>query len=700
MNNRSSYFPHKTIMKKNFLLNTALILAALLTIGAADTEPTKTTQIIKSKTVRLMPTPGTVRSFSIKYTQILPAAIEADLQNNDSTLTSTDVEEIQPTEKIVLNTASATITLLGLSLAPSRNYVLDSVEPSIQKIHKLFSEKILTLLETKTLTSVVFSYELLTLEQKILMTTHLVKNSEHIHATVMLQGPKPHVSPQITNLISSVIADDEGEIGAKWIASLKLSEVVATLAGLKFLCSSWVNTRRSNEPSPIKIIIESPQKPAKTPPEPTATKPTTKFEDVAGVHEAKEALQDILSYLKNSAKYCESGVKPPRGVLLYGPPGTGKTLLAKALAGEAKCSFLSANGSDFSQKFVGGSAETVRKLFTKARKQAPCIVFIDELDSVGINRERQFHNPHIEQHAALTCLLTEMDGFETKPGEVIVIGATNRRDSIDPALLRPGRFDRHIKVDSPRSDEERAEVLEVHMRLRKTKKMLNVSPLEIARKTKGFSPAQLELIVNEATLIATKRHSAGTADGEVSIKDFDAAIDTVLMGAKARRVLSEKAKQNAAIRLAGEAALNILLDSVTPLDRVTLEDRDELGAVITLPREDSEKYTEEELKNQITELLGGWAAQTLLCNGKPDTGIKRNKKKIMALVLQIESDFYHEGEYSGATQALKIFQKCKENATNLLTSNRSKLEELIKELKEKETLYAADVKIIMQSATS
>ena len=681
-------------MTKFFSLTILLTLSLSMTRNAQGA-----LQVIKSKETRMMPTRGTVRSFSFTYEQILPQD-PCEAEHNQDDLKATNPQDaLSPitAEEITLNTASTINALWAFYPSfTSRVTVLDSQDPYIQKFYKSINEKILTLLERKTLASLTTSYVLMTLEQKIYMTMHLVKNGDQIHAKISLQGQKPQVATHIINLIQNILADDAHDVIGKWLSGLRLFETMGTLAGIHLLTSNLKNRRPNERPQEIRINIEQSQPAPQSAPQPEAetltTKPNTKFADIAGAQDAKEALQEILLYLKNPSKYCEEGAKPPRGILLYGPPGTGKTLLAKALAGEADCYFLSAKGSDFSRKFVGESAGAVRKLFEDARKKTPCIIFIDEIDSVGVNREAQASNPHIEQHAALTALLAEMDGFDTKPGDVIVIAATNRRDSIDPALLRPGRFDQHIQVEPPKSDAERKEVLEVHLRLRKIKTSTDV--IDIARKTKGFSPAELEAIVNQAAITAQKRTSS-EPNKTVTLEDFNEAIDTIRMGAKKRRAISDERKKNAAIRLAGEAALNILLNSTTPLDRVTLEDRNDLGAIIITPKEDGEEYTEEELRNQITQYLGGHAAQTLLLEGKPDTGIKENIKKAVNLALQIATDIYGESEYQGMPRVLQIMEECKAKALQLLTTNKTKLEQLIEQLIQKETIYKDAVRTIM-----
>jgi cell division protease FtsH len=336
------------------------------------------------------------------------------------------------------------------------------------------------------------------------------------------------------------------------------------------------------------------------------------FKDVAGVDEAKEELQEIIEFLREPQKFQKLGGRIPKGVLLMGPPGTGKTLLARAVAGEANVPFFSISGSDFVEMFVGVGASRVRDLFEQGKKNAPCIIFIDEIDAVGRHRGAGLGGGHDEREQTLNQLLVEMDGFESNEG-VILVAATNRPDVLDPALLRPGRFDRRIVVNRP-DVKGREGILSVH-----TKKIPLADDVDIhvlARGTSGFSGADLANLVNEAALNAA-RYNKKT----VSMADFEFAKDKVLMGAERRSmIISDEEKKVTAIHEAGHALLTVVLPHADPIHKVTIIPRGmALGVTQQLPLDDRHNYSREYLEDQIAILLGGRIAEEIT-NGQLTTG--------------------------------------------------------------------------------
>ena len=331
------------------------------------------------------------------------------------------------------------------------------------------------------------------------------------------------------------------------------------------------------------------------------------FEDVAGVDEAKEELEEIIQFLKDPKKFTKLGGRIPKGVLLVGPPGTGKTLLARAIAGEAGVPFFSISGSDFVEMFVGVGASRVRDLFVQGKKNAPCIIFIDEIDAVGRHRGAGLGGGHDEREQTLNQLLVEMDGFESNEG-VILIAATNRPDVLDPALLRPGRFDRQVVV--PRPDVKgREAILKVHTK--KTPLGQNVNLGVVARGTPGFSGADLANVVNEAALLAARKDK-----NSVEMQDFDDAKDKVLMGVERRSmVISDEEKKNTAYHEAGHTLVAKLTPGTDPVHKVSIIPRGRaLGVTMQLPIEDKHSYSKESLINRIAVLMGGRAAEEIIFN--------------------------------------------------------------------------------------
>lgn len=329
------------------------------------------------------------------------------------------------------------------------------------------------------------------------------------------------------------------------------------------------------------------------------------FEDVAGVDEAKEELGEIIAFLKDPKKFTKLGGRLPKGVLLVGPPGTGKTLLARAIAGEAGVPFFSISGSDFVEMFVGVGASRVRDLFVQGKKNAPCIIFIDEIDAVGRHRGAGLGGGHDEREQTLNQLLVEMDGFESNEG-VILISATNRPDVLDPALLRPGRFDRQVVV--PRPDVKgREAILKVHSR--QTPLAPSVDLSLVARGTPGFSGADLANVVNEAALLAARKDK-----NFVEMQDLDDAKDKVLMGVERRSmVISDEEKMNTAYHEAGHTLVAKLIPGTDPVHKVSIIPRGRaLGITMQLPIEDKHSYNREGLLNRIAVLMGGRAAEEIV----------------------------------------------------------------------------------------
>lgn len=329
------------------------------------------------------------------------------------------------------------------------------------------------------------------------------------------------------------------------------------------------------------------------------------FKDVSGVEEAKEEVQELVEFLRDPGKFQKLGGKIPCGVLLVGPPGTGKTLLAKAVAGEAKVPFFTISGSDFVEMFVGVGASRVRDMFTQAKKHAPCIIFIDEIDAVGRHRGAGLGGGHDEREQTLNQLLVEMDGFEGKEG-VIVMAATNRPDVLDPALLRPGRFDRQVVVPLP-DIKGREGILEVHMR--KIPAAKDVKPALIARGTPGFSGADLANLVNEAALFAARANKK-----KVGMVEFEKAKDKIMMGAERRSmVMSEEEKKLTAYHEAGHAIVGLNMPDHDPVYKVTIIPRGRaLGVTMFLPEEDRYSYSKRRLLSRLAGLYGGRIAEELI----------------------------------------------------------------------------------------
>ena len=449
----------------------------------------------------------------------------------------------------------------------------------------------------------------------------------------------------------------------------------------------------------------------------TENRPKVTFADVAGVDEAKQELGEVVEFLKYPKKFQQLGARIPKGLLLLGPPGSGKTLLARAIAGEAGVPFFSISGSDFVEMFVGVGASRVRDLFEQAKKSAPCIVFIDEIDAVGRQRGAGLGGGHDEREQTLNQLLVEMDGFDVNTG-VILIAATNRPDVLDPALLRPGRFDRQVVVD--RADVVgRAQILAVHAR---NKPLAPDVRLEVlARRTPGFSGADLENLLNEAALLAARQNKT-----QIDMRDCEEAIDRVIAGPERKsRIMSQREKELVAYHESGHALTAKLLPNADPLHKVTIIPRGmALGITMQLPTEDRYLMTKSEIVDRIMVLLGARAAEELIFQ-ENTTGAHDDLQKATSLARKMVMEFgmspkigpialgkKHEQVFLGRdiveernyseevasqidTEVRGIIDTCYANAYHLLETNIDKLHRLAEALLEKETIEADEVERLL-----
>ena len=449
----------------------------------------------------------------------------------------------------------------------------------------------------------------------------------------------------------------------------------------------------------------------------------TTFADVAGVDEAKEDVQELVEFLRDPGRFQRLGGRIPRGILMVGQPGTGKTLLAKAIAGEAKVPFFSISGSDFVEMFVGVGASRVRDMFEQAKKQAPCIIFIDEIDAVGRHRGAGLGGGHDEREQTLNQLLVEMDGFEPNDG-IIVIAATNRPDVLDPALLRPGRFDRQVVVSLP-DIRGREQIIKVHMR--KVPVGEDVEPNVIARGTPGFSGADLANLVNEAALFAAR---AGKK--LVEMEELEKAKDKIMMGAERKSmVMSEEDKRNTAYHEAGHAIVGKLVPGHDPVYKVTIIPRGRaLGVTMFLPEEDRYSLSREQIKAQICGMFGGRIAEEMILGPeKVTTGASNDIERATRLARSMVTKWglserlgplmYDEDDgevFLGMSVGVKpkpqsdetaraideevrrIIDECYARATDLLTENEDKLHSMASALIEFETLVPEQIDDVMAGA--
>jgi len=443
------------------------------------------------------------------------------------------------------------------------------------------------------------------------------------------------------------------------------------------------------------------------------------FADVAGVEEAKDEVEEIIAFLKDPKKFQRLGGRIPKGVLMIGPPGTGKTLLARAIAGEAGVPFFSISGSDFVEMFVGVGASRVRDLFEQGKKHAPCIIFIDEIDAVGRHRGAGLGGGHDEREQTLNQLLVEMDGFESNEG-VIIIAATNRPDVLDPAILRPGRFDRRITVNRP-DVRGREAILRVHAK--KTPLAPDVDMETIARGTPGFSGADLENLVNEAALLAARQDKDA-----VSMIDFEMAKDKVYMGTERRSmVISDEEKRNTAIHEAGHTLISVLITHHDAVHKVTIIPRGPaLGVTWYLPKDDRYSLSKEQAESSIAVALGGRLAEEVIF-GRLTTGAGNDIEKATDIARKMvcewgmseklgplaygkkEEQVFLGRDYGSRQQdyseqtAVEIDQEVRaivhkqyDKVKELLTLNKHKLEALAKALIERETLDAEEIRAVLE----
>ncbi len=454
------------------------------------------------------------------------------------------------------------------------------------------------------------------------------------------------------------------------------------------------------------------------------SKVKTTFKDVAGIDEEKKELEEIVDFLKNGEKYMKLGAKIPKGVLLVGPPGTGKTLMAKAVAGEASVPFFSISGSDFVEMFVGVGASRVRDLFEQAKKHQPCIIFIDEIDAVGRQRGAGLGGGHDEREQTLNQLLVEMDGFDVNTN-IIVIAATNRPDILDNALLRPGRFDRQIYINAP-DVKGREQILEVHAKNKKLDKDVDLKVL--AKRTPGFTGADLQNLLNESALLAARNN-----ESKITMNDIDRSIDRVIAGVEKRsKVLTDADKELTSYHEVGHALIDKLLPDANELHKVSIIPRGmALGVTWTRPKDESVHVSKAKLLAKIAVSLGGRAAEEIVYGkDKVSTGASQDLINVTDMARKMVTawgmseklgtmaygknqenvfmgrDFGHQRDYSEQV-AYEIDQEIKrivderyELAKQLLSENRDMLERISKELLDKETIDDKEFEELMNSVRS
>ena len=442
------------------------------------------------------------------------------------------------------------------------------------------------------------------------------------------------------------------------------------------------------------------------------------FDDVAGIDEVKEELAEIVDFLKHPKRYLALGARIPKGVLLFGEPGTGKTLVARAVAGEAGVPFFSISGSDFVEMFVGVGASRVRDLFEQAKKNAPCIVFIDEIDAVGRQRGAGYGGGHDEREQTLNQLLVEMDGFSPNEG-IIIIAATNRPDVLDPALLRPGRFDRQIHIDRP-DLRGREAILGVHTRGKPLDSAIDLNVL--ARRTPGFTGADIENMLNEGALLAARRRKK-----QVSMDELEEAVDRIIGGGpqKKSRVISEREKPVVAYHEAGHALLGLLLPNIDPPHKVTIIPQGPaLGVTISLPTEDRYLVTRQEILDRLVQALGGRASEQLVF-GEITSGASNDLEHATKMVRRMITEFGMSAELGPMTfgnridnpflgrdlsrdrsfseevaahidrEISRIVNEAYDRALTMLREHRDKLDLIAQRLMERESMSSADLAAIL-----
>jgi cell division protease FtsH len=455
-------------------------------------------------------------------------------------------------------------------------------------------------------------------------------SEERLRGTLKPAGAEKPQSFTAVRVVDAKLPEDLEAHGVKYtgeVANRWVTEVIGWIVPLVFIIGLWAFFLRrmggaeggimSFARSKAKIYADDDVK--------------TSFGDVAGVDEAMDELKEIVEFLKTPKKYTSIGGKIPKGVLLVGPPGTGKTLLARAVAGEAKVPFFSLSGSEFVEMFVGVGAARIRDLFQQAEAKAPCIVFIDELDALGKVRIQTPMGSHEEREQTLNQLLAEMDGFDGRKG-IIIMGATNRPEVLDPALMRPGRFDRQVLVDKP-DVKGREDILRIHAKTVKIGQ--NVDLRVIAQRTAGFAGADLANLVNEAALLAARKDKTA-----VDMKDFDDAIDRIIAGLEKKRVMSDKERRIVAYHESGHAIVASILPGLDPVHKISIVARGfgALGYTMQLPLEDRYLMTRQDLQGQLAVLLGGRSAEEIAFN-EVSTGAQNDLQRATDIARAMVTEF-------------------------------------------------------------
>jgi len=583
------------------------------------------------------------------------------------------------------------IVVLGvLLLAP-----LFSPQPSVKEI--AFSD-FLNMLETSQIKQVVISGDMVSGE---------INDGTKFKVRALNY---PNLIPTLREKGVSIKVESPAE--SSWLLNLA-AQLLFPLLFFAFLW--WLLLRQAQSANSQAMSF------GRSPAKPLQGKVDVSFKDVAGVEEAKEELSEIVDFLKTPEKFQKMGAKIPKGLLLMGPPGTGKTLLARAIAGEAGVPFFSLSGSDFVEMFVGVGASRVRSLFSQAKKQTPCIIFMDEIDAVGRHRGAGLGGGHDEREQTLNQLLVEMDGFDPKIN-IIVVAATNRPDILDPALLRPGRFDRQVVLDKP-DLKGREDILKIHA---KGKPLANDADLRIvARRTPGFTGADLENLLNEAAILAARANKT-----EVTKEEVEEAADRVMAGPeKKSRVISDKEKSIIAHHEVGHALISRILPNADEVHKISILPRGmALGYTLALPLEDKYLISKNEVLDQITVMLGGRVAEEITFK-EVTSGAQNDLERATALAKKMVCEFgmsklgartygrkdrqiflgrdiAETKDYSEETadaidkEISSIISTCYERAKTILTANRSKMDEIAKTLIEKETLEGEDLEAALKDVVS
>ena len=527
----------------------------------------------------------------------------------------------------------------------------------------------------------------------------------------VVSGPNPVTSQEVTSITSKGVGLSFVTTSNSWLQALMPYIFFLIVFGGIFL---WMRKSAQGQMSAISSIGRSRARLYST------ERPRTTFDDVAGYTGVKAEISEVVDFLKNPGRFSDIGAKIPKGILLVGPPGTGKTLIARAVAGEAGVPFLSVSGSDFMEMFVGVGASRVRDMFQTARKQAPAIVFVDEIDSIGRKRGAGLGGGHDEREQTLNQMLSEMDGFEATEG-IVMMAATNRPDILDPALLRPGRFDRQVVVPLPDLD-ERLPILEVHCRDKRISNDVDLSI--VARGTPGMSGADLANLVNEAALHAVRRSSS-----VIEMEDFEAARDRVLMGQRRESLaLTDQEKERISYHEGGHAILAYALDNADPVHKVTiLPSGMALGVTQQLPLEERHIYSREYIEDSLAVRMGGRVAEMLIYKNY-STGANNDLVSATELahkmvrewgmserigpmawgsqgMVFLGEDLMHSRDYSEDTSRIideeveRILREQEERAFDILTSLQKGLNAVANALLEKETIDGDEVGRLVDEAT-